>query len=46
MIHSNTMGSITEANPNLSKVACLVDEQGSAVILKNDVPRYYAIEFS
>ena len=35
MINSNTMVSITEANQNFSKVARLVDEQGSAVILKN-----------
>lgn len=29
-----------------AKVARLVDEKGSAVILKNNVPRYLAIEFS
>ena len=46
MINSNTMISITEANQNFSKVARLVDEQGSAVILKNNVPRYLVIEFS
>lgn len=46
MIYSNTLVSITEANQNFSKVARLVDEQGSAVILKNNVPRYLIIEFS
>ena len=46
MINSNTMVSITEANQNFSKVVRLVDEQGSAVILKNNVPRYLVIEFS
>ena len=46
MINSNTLVSITEANQNFSKVARLVDEQGSAVILKNNVPRYLIIEFS
>lgn len=46
MINSNAMVSITEANQNFSKVARLVDEQGSAVILKNNVPRYLVIEFS
>ena len=46
MINSNTMVSITEANQNFSKVARLVDEQGSAVILKNNVPRYLVVEFS
>ena len=46
MITSNTMVSITDANQNFSKVARLVDECGSAVILKNNVPRYLIIEFS
>ena len=40
------MVSISEANQNFSKVARLVDERGSAVILKNNVPRYLVIEFS
>lgn len=46
MINSNALVSITEANQNFSKVARLVDEQGSAVILKNNVPRYLIVEFS
>jgi len=46
MINSKTLVSITEANQNFSKVARLVDEQGSAVILKNNVPRYLVVEFS
>ena len=37
--------SITEANQNFSKVARLVDELGSAVIMKNNVPKYLVIEF-
>ena len=45
-INTNTMVSISEANQNFSKVARLVDEQGSAVILKNNVPRYIVIDFS
>ncbi len=44
-INSETLVSITEANQNFSKVARLVDEHGSAVILKNNVPRYLIIEF-
>ena len=44
-INTNTMISISEANQNFSKVARLVDEQGSAVILKNNVPRYIVIDF-
>lgn len=45
-IDTNTMVSISEANQNFSKVARLVDERGSAVILKNNVPRYIVIDFS
>ena len=40
------MISISEANQNFSKVARLVDEMGSAVILKNNVPRYIVLDFS
>ena len=45
-INTKTMVSITEANQNFSKVARLVDEHGTAVILKNNVPRYLVIDFS
>jgi antitoxin Phd len=45
-IDTNTMISITEANQNFSKVTRLVDERGTAVILKNNVPRYLVIDFS
>ena len=45
-IDTNTMVSITEANQNFSKVARLVDEHVTAVILKNNVPRYLVIDFS
>ena len=41
----NTMVSITEANQNFSKVARLVDEHGTAVIKKNNIPRYLVIYF-
>jgi antitoxin Phd len=46
MINTNNLISITEANQNFSRVARMVDENGSAVILKNNVPRYLMIEFS
>ena len=46
MVNTNNMVSITEANRNFSKVARLVDEYGSVVILKNNTPRYLVIEFS
>ena len=45
-INTNTLVSITGANQNFSKVARLVDEHGTAVILKNNVPRYLVIDFS
>ena len=44
-VNTNTLVSITEANQNFSKVARLVDQNGS-VILKNNVPRYIVLEFS
>lgn len=45
-INTNNLVSITEANQNFSRVARLVDESGSVVILKNNVPRYLVMEFS
>ena len=45
-VETNTSVSITEANQNFSKVARLVDELGSVVILKNNAPRYLVIDFS
>ena len=44
-VNTKSLVSITEANQNFSKVARLVDENGSAVILKNNVPRYLIVEF-
>ena len=43
-IDTKTLISISEANQNFSKVARLVDEYGSAVILKNNIPRYLVIK--
>lgn len=45
-INSNAMVSISEANQNFSKVARLVDQYGSVVVLKNNAPRYVILEFS
>ena len=45
LIDSNAMISITETNQNFSKVAKLVDTNGSAVILKNNAPRYLIVSF-
>jgi len=45
-INTKNLVSITEANQNFSKVARLVDENGAAIILKNNTPLYVLIEFS
>lgn len=45
-VNTNALVSITEANQNFSKVARLVDENGYALILKNNIPRYLIVEFS
>ena len=45
-INTKNIVSITDANKNFSKVARLVDENGSVVILKNNVPRYLLMEFN
>ena len=44
-INTKNLVSITEANQNFSRVARLVDENGAAIILKNNVPRYLIVEF-
>lgn len=46
MINTDNLVSITEANQNFSRVARMVDENGAAIILKNNVPRYVLMEFS
>ena len=45
-VNTKNLVSITEANQNFSRVARVVDENGAAVILKNNVPRYVLVEFS
>jgi len=45
-VNINNLVSISEANQNFSKVARMVDENGAAVILKNNVPRYILIDYS
>ena len=46
VINTDNLVSITEANQNFSRVARMVDENGTGVILKNNVPRYVLMEFS
>ena len=45
-IDTNTIVPISVANQNFSKVARLVDQYGSAVIMKNNSPRYIIYEFN
>ncbi len=45
-VNLNNLISITEANQNFSKVARMVDENGAAVILKNNAPRYVIIDYN
>ena len=46
LINTDYIVSMTEANQNFSKVAKLVDQNGSAIIMKNNKPRYLVIDFS
>ena len=44
-ININNLVSKSEANQNFSKIARMVDENGAAVILKNNKPRYVLMEY-
>ena len=46
MINTDNLVSITDANQNFSRVARMVDENGAAIILKTNVPRYILMEFN
>ena len=45
MVNTNLLVPMTDANQNFSKVVRMVDEQGLAVILKNNKPRYVVVDF-
>jgi antitoxin Phd len=45
-INIENLVSISEANQNFSKVARLVDEKGTAIILKNNAPRYVLLDYN
>jgi len=45
MIDTNTLVAMTDANQNFSKVTHVVDENGMAVILKNNKPKYVVVDF-
>ena len=46
MIDTSALVAMTEANQNFSRVARMVDENGAAVILKNNAPKYVLMEIS
>ena len=45
-INIENLVSISEANQNFSKITRLVDEKGTAIILKNNAPRYVLLDYS
>ena len=45
-INLNNIVSITEANQNFSKVARIVDDNGTVVIMKNNKPRYVLLDYN
>ena len=45
-INIDNLVSISDANQNFSRVARLVDEKGTAIILKNNAPRYVLLDYS
>ena len=45
LVNTKDLISLTEANQNFSKVARMVDEKGSVIILKNNTPHYIVIDF-
>ena len=45
-VNIDNLVSISEANQNFSRVARLVDEKGTAIILKNNAPRYVLLDYS
>ncbi len=46
LVDTKNLISILEANENFARVTDLVDENGSAIILKDNKPKYVVIEFS
>jgi len=45
LVDTQNLVPISEANQNFSRVARMVDERGSVVILRNNVPRYVVVSF-
>ena len=45
LLNTKKIVTITDANQNFSKVARLVDEEKSVIILKHNRPKYVVIEY-
>ncbi|MBE5838060.1 type II toxin-antitoxin system Phd/YefM family antitoxin [Butyrivibrio sp.] len=45
-IDTKTLVSITDANHNFSRVTKIVEEHGSALILKNNAPKYLMLDLT
>ena len=45
MINTDLIIPMTDANQNFSRVTRIVDEDGMAVIMKNNKPRYIVVDF-
>lgn len=46
LINTNQILSMTEANQNFSKVARVAEQNGSAVIFKNNKPKYMVVDLT
>lgn len=46
LINTKQIVSMTEANQNFSKVTKLVDKNGSAIIFKNNNPKYLIVDLN
>lgn len=45
-INIKNLVSLSEANQNFSKVARMVETSGSAVVLKNNAPKFVILDYS
>ena len=45
LVNTQKIVSISEANQNFSKIAKLVDEDKSVIIMKNNKPKYILLDF-
>ncbi|SMB80696.1 antitoxin Phd [Desulfonispora thiosulfatigenes DSM 11270] len=45
LVNTKNMISISEANQNFSKIAKIVDDSKSVVIMKNNKPKYILLDF-